>query len=444
MPYKDLNQSLRYFRMQVADSLDYAKHEVPKLDTPEQIFDWLKRRIRYKNDPKNTELFQTLPTLLDNNWHGITGAGDCDCFTIAALSTLIANGFFNCGIVLVGRNPLNAAHIYAYVDLDNGKREYLDLTNKYYNQTRYYPNKQSVPFIINPQEKKAMQLQLADMGARRPRRKQKLDPRIERERQAAIFRAKQMQGKVMRRNQHHIWLPSKGVQLREDYFDDTMHDGEFQHMLLSEGYEPLEIAELAGRRGDRRRAKKDEKRALKKEKKQSKIELRKARAQKKRDKGEAAKERAAARRDKWASKGKGGGGGDDDDEESGWQGKVGKYFNKAVGGVGKVMNAYRGIKGETEGEEPEGGEGEAMENAPTARRTRNVEDVDATPTDTTSVPTRKASTPIKPPAKMVTILGKEMKQSTAIGLGIGTAILIGGAIYGGNQIRKRRAARQAA
>lgn len=37
-----------------------------------------------------------------------------------------------------------------------------------------------------------------------------------------------------------------------------------------------------------------------------------------------------------------------------------------------------------------------------------------------------------------------MKQSTAIGLGIGTAILIGGAIYGGNQIRKRRAARQAA
>lgn len=267
MQYKDLNHALKKFRGQVIESIPYAIENFPTFTSPERAFNYLKLRTTYKKDPKGVELFQTLPTLIDNNEHGITGAGDCDCFTIAALATLIASGFTDCGIVLVGRNPLCAVHIYAYVNV-NGEREYFDLTNRRYNYERHYPFKQHIPFKLNQTEKNMM-LQLADGPSR-----------------TAVH--------------PYIHFPNKRIQVREDYFDN-MSAGEFQNMCLEEGVPLSEIEELSGRRAER----KAEKRQFKTAKRQGKIAKRtartdnkKARAQKNRDKGEARKMKAQARIDK--------------------------------------------------------------------------------------------------------------------------------------------------
>ena len=117
MPYKNLDHSLTYLRKQVIEGIPYAFKNLPRFQTPEEIYKYFKLRTTYKNDPKGIELFQSLPTLMDNNYHGVTGAGDCDCFTIALLSTLLANGFYDSGIVLVGRAKQQAVHIYAYTDV---------------------------------------------------------------------------------------------------------------------------------------------------------------------------------------------------------------------------------------------------------------------------------------------------------------------------------------
>lgn len=405
MQYQNLNHALKLFKIQVLEGIPYAQNECPKFDTPEEAFNWLKLRTKYKNDPQGTELFQTLPTLLENNFHGITGHGDCDCFTIAILSILAANNFKNIGIVLVGRNRYNPVHIYAYYVNDKGEKEFLDLTNKYYNQTRHYSYKQEIPFILTPNDKKNMMLQLAEMGAPNFRRKP-INPNS-----AAYQRHLARQREFWRKrnektrlNPDHIYLPSKGVQIREDYFDTRLSNGEFQNMLLSEGYELSEIEELSGKRGERRRAKKDEKAQLKKERKQAKTDKIKAKSEKKRAKGEAAKDRAAAKRDKWNAKGKGGGG--EDGEESEAERTGSRIFGKIIGGASQVVGAWKGAKG---GGAPDESEEETSgANMPTVRRKQEESE-----------------------PKTVTIFGKEIKQSTAIiggvtllAVGIGTAYAI--------------------
>ena len=245
MQYKNLNHALRLFKKQVTESIPYALEELPKFDSPQEAFKYLRKLVTYKKDPQGVELFQTLPTLIENNFHGITGAGDCDCFTIAALATLIANGFTDCGIVLVGRSPLNPVHIYAYVDV-NGKREYFDLTNRTYNYERPYPYRQEIPYKLNQVEKN-MILQLAD------------GPQIRSEKE------------VLR----YLFMPSQGVAIREDYYDN-LSCGQYQTALAEEGYSMDEIAELAGRWQQRRMAKKRDKLAFKKEKGQVKNEIKAA------------------------------------------------------------------------------------------------------------------------------------------------------------------------
>ena len=436
MQYQNLNHALKLFKVQVLEGIPYAQKNVPEFKSAQDIFDWLKLRTKYKNDPQGTELFQTLPTLLENNFHGITGHGDCDCFTIAALTVLAANNFKNFGIVLVGRNAFNPVHIYCYVIDETGEKKYLDLTNKYFNQTRNYLYKQEIPFNLTLKEKNDMLLQLADMGA--PRRMRKPTPQqiakyknsaVYQRRRAAFLKRQQenqahaqlvRQGRRMRPNPNHIYLPSKNIQIREDYFDNSMSNGEFQHMLLSENYSLEEIEELAGRRGDRRRAKKDEKRQLKKEKKQSKIELRKARAEKKRAAGEAKKTRAQAKQDK-ANRRSGGGDGEDESEA---ESTAGRIFGKVIGGAKQVVGVYKSARGggddsggDDSGEESTGG-GNTGAGSPPTRRNANDE----------SAP------------KMITIFGKEIKQSTAIIAGVVTAAAVVGTVIAVKQSRKRQAA----
>jgi hypothetical protein len=241
-PYQTLDHALKHgLRVQVSESIGYVLDTFPPLSSPEAVFNFLKQRTRYKKDPKGRELFQTVETLLNDNWHGITGAGDCDCFTIAALATLLANGFTDSGIVLAGRNPITPVHIWAYTDID-GRRYDLDLTNRTYNTTRFYRYTQHIPYKLNAKEK-AMILELAEGGARRRRKKGKVYVSSYVRRYPALNEGASPLG--------YIWLPESRIQVREDYYDG-MSCGEFQQLCLSEGVPLEELEELSGNRAKRR------------------------------------------------------------------------------------------------------------------------------------------------------------------------------------------------
>jgi len=149
MPYKDINHTLKMLKKQVISGIPFALKHCPKFDTPEQVFYWLKDNTTYKLDPKGIELLQSLPTLItENNWHGKQGHGDCDCFTIALLTLLAANGFDNLYVILVGRNRFTPVHIYCGL-IDNEKTlRILDLTNPQYDTERKYPYRQHLKFKI--------------------------------------------------------------------------------------------------------------------------------------------------------------------------------------------------------------------------------------------------------------------------------------------------------
>lgn len=140
MKYVDLNHALYHLKIQVIDSIPFACNMCPDYsgDLP-GLFRWLKSWTKYKLDPNNTELFQTMQTLWANN-----GEGDCDCFVITTLACLWVCGFRNIQVALVGRDKRNAVHIYT---ICNGK--VLDLTNREFDQERPYPYKQLLTFKLN-------------------------------------------------------------------------------------------------------------------------------------------------------------------------------------------------------------------------------------------------------------------------------------------------------
>jgi hypothetical protein len=144
VPYTDINATMRGIRTQVIDSLEFCVNEMPRFDDPEQMFKALKNMVTYKNDPPGTELLQSVPTLFKENYWGISGAGDCDCFSILVLAMCIANGWNKQEIILAGRNKLTPVHIWTVVYV-NGKRYAMDLTNTYCNVERKYKYTQVLP-----------------------------------------------------------------------------------------------------------------------------------------------------------------------------------------------------------------------------------------------------------------------------------------------------------
>ena len=135
---------MRGIRQQVIDSLEFCVNEMPRFDDPEQMFKALKNMVTYKNDPPGTELLQSVPTLFKNNYWGISGAGDCDCFSILVLSMCVAHGWNKQEIILAGRSKLMPVHIWTVVYVD-GKRYAMDLTNAYCNVERNYKFIQVLP-----------------------------------------------------------------------------------------------------------------------------------------------------------------------------------------------------------------------------------------------------------------------------------------------------------
>ncbi len=143
-PYKDINRTLRGLRTQVIDSLEYCVFNMPKFDNPVDMFNHLRLITTYRLDPKNVELIQTVPTLMESNYHGVSGAGDCDCFTVLTLAMCIANGWNDNFIILVGRTKVSPVHIYSAVKF-KGELITLDLTNAYANIERPYKYRQIIP-----------------------------------------------------------------------------------------------------------------------------------------------------------------------------------------------------------------------------------------------------------------------------------------------------------
>lgn len=128
--YKDLNETLAYLKIQIIDSLPYARMNCPQFDHPEDMFKWLKSRVQYENDPRGVELLQTMQTLFRNN-----GKGDCDCFVITTIACSIVNNWDGINIALVGRKKSHPVHIYTVFKAKE-LREVFDLTNSRYNYER--------------------------------------------------------------------------------------------------------------------------------------------------------------------------------------------------------------------------------------------------------------------------------------------------------------------
>ena len=128
--YKDLNDTLRHIRLQIEESIPFAESYVPQCSSPADLFHWLKPQLNYRKDPKGKELLQSFPTLMENNYYGIPGTGDCDCFSIAMCAATSVQSWkgMKIWIKLAGRNKHNAVHIWSGVDI-NGKSYALDLTN---------------------------------------------------------------------------------------------------------------------------------------------------------------------------------------------------------------------------------------------------------------------------------------------------------------------------
>lgn len=137
VPYKDINQTMQGIRTQVIDSLEYCVNEMPRFSDPAEMWRILKQMIVYKHDPPGIELLQSVPTLFENNYWGIVGAGDCDCFSILVLAMCTANGWNDQQIVLAGRSKQAPVHIWTRVKFNDQWFD-MDLTQPAFNYPRSY------------------------------------------------------------------------------------------------------------------------------------------------------------------------------------------------------------------------------------------------------------------------------------------------------------------
>lgn len=143
--YKDLEDVLYQIVKIARQGANYMAGKIPTyIRTPEQLFIYLSTITDYRDDPPDTELLQSPKSLFEANYWGTPGTGDCDCFTILLLSSLLAMGYDpgRIEIVLAGRSKTVPKHIYLELD---GKP--MDLTNSFYNYARDYPYLQHIPIL---------------------------------------------------------------------------------------------------------------------------------------------------------------------------------------------------------------------------------------------------------------------------------------------------------
>lgn len=125
------------------EGVRYLEKKIPtNISTAEQLFYYLSSITTYRDDPPNTELLQSPQSLFENNYWGSPGVGDCDCFTILFISSLLALGYprDSIQIVLAGNSKTVPKHIYCKLD-----GVPYDLTNSYSGYERDYSYLQHIP-----------------------------------------------------------------------------------------------------------------------------------------------------------------------------------------------------------------------------------------------------------------------------------------------------------
>jgi hypothetical protein len=137
--YKNLDDTMRHIRLQVNDGIPWAHENIPTFADPIVFYHWFRPLCKYRKDPPGVELLQSLPTLITNNFYGVPGTGDCDCFSIAVLTCCAVQPWNGARqwVKLAGRNKREAVHIWTGVTW-NGKDYALDMTNPLPLQERDY------------------------------------------------------------------------------------------------------------------------------------------------------------------------------------------------------------------------------------------------------------------------------------------------------------------
>jgi len=146
MPYQyeyiSLEDVLFRIVQQARKDVNWLKSQLPKnIDNAENLYYYLQSVTSYQDDPKDIELIQSPKSLFLKNWYGIPGRGDCDCFSCLTICALLAIGYQpkEISIILTGRKPKEAVHIFIEVD-ENA----FDLTNSFYGEIRKYPYFQKI------------------------------------------------------------------------------------------------------------------------------------------------------------------------------------------------------------------------------------------------------------------------------------------------------------
>jgi len=146
IPYVSLTHTLKAVKQQVRDSLPHIGQYVPyDIRDPQELFEYLKPKLTFRNDPDGDEYVQTVRTLFNKN----NGYGDCDCFTVLALTSFIYLRFKPIYVQLAGKSHLAPTHIYTAVyDASKQKICAFDLTNPIYNMERKYNFQQRLLFQL--------------------------------------------------------------------------------------------------------------------------------------------------------------------------------------------------------------------------------------------------------------------------------------------------------
>lgn len=143
-PYKNINTTLYWLVEQAKTGIPYCREAFPEFRDPAEMYQYFNGRVTYHNDPPGVELIQSPGTMFENNYFGISGAGDCDCFVTLLLSACWANGWGETYICLYGNSKKFPSHISMMIIFD-GRPYYMDLTEKKFDVERDYTNKQELP-----------------------------------------------------------------------------------------------------------------------------------------------------------------------------------------------------------------------------------------------------------------------------------------------------------
>lgn len=134
IPYPGLERTLLYVKEMAVESIPFMESFIPAhINTPEELFYFLKPHLTYKKDPVGIEFIQQAETLIVD----AGGYGDCDCFTVLSLAGLHVIGEKFLYTTIAGKTRGGPTHIYASFGAGK-KRTPFDLTNSLFGFERPY------------------------------------------------------------------------------------------------------------------------------------------------------------------------------------------------------------------------------------------------------------------------------------------------------------------